>query len=185
LSVWQKLNDSRMLRVVVCAGRTNGAVPVLIGRAVPVLICRAVPATVCGTLIVFWLKRMSFGSANANPIMPKLGRADLCTEHLPAVQPQNVTGALQKSASIGGANHTAAERAGRTWRSRCLMEGCRDGRTETWRCGRRFAPRNPGRGGVDPDFASRVLAGRRMACAVETRDCVAQLRTLSSAQASH
>jgi hypothetical protein len=50
---------------VVSAGRTSGAVPATI--------CRAVPVTVCGTLIVFSLKRVSFGSANANPIMTKPG----------------------------------------------------------------------------------------------------------------
>jgi hypothetical protein len=71
--MWQKLNDSRMARVVVSAGRTTGAVPATICRAVPATICRAVPVTVCGTLIVFSLKRLSFGSAKANPIMTKPG----------------------------------------------------------------------------------------------------------------
>jgi hypothetical protein len=62
---------------------------------------------------MFSLKRMSSGSAKANPIMTTPGRADLCAEHLPAVQAGKLTGDFQKTAAIGDVYYSVAERVGR------------------------------------------------------------------------
>jgi hypothetical protein len=56
---------------------------------------------------------MSSGSAKANPIMTTPGRADLCAEHLPAVQAGKLTGDFQKTAAIGDVYYSVAERVGR------------------------------------------------------------------------